>query len=226
MHPLHDCLPDLKSQLVGTAEDGVALDVFSDARDLETYASTSLQTVYAVVADGDDVRAMVERAPTRPATHVACVRVNTERGLAALRAHLTSRAVCVVWIYMNRFRFDVDAFARLMRTLYPLLSDDANVFLLCIDRGLAVQHARSRLVYIDRDDNMLLHYERQPLANVLDVSRVKEVCERSGYVHEKTIRGDELLHTMRRNALPYDIWSSQIFFLLHFGVRPHFKKLL
>ena len=225
MHPLHQCMPDVKSKLIGPVK-GVALDLFSDTGDLETYASTNLDTVFSVISNQKDLKNMRERTPSRPVTNVSCFPLNTNQGLAYVRAYLTSRDVCTLWIYMNRFQFDIVWFEKLMRTLYPLLQDDANVFLLCIDKGLALQYAKSHLLYIDRDQNILMHYHRQPLSNILEINEIKQCCERSGFIHETTIRGDELLHMMKLNALPYDIWSSQIFFLLHFKLRPHFTKLV
>lgn len=218
-------MPDVKSKLIGPAG-GVALDLFSDAGDLETYASTNLDTVFSVISNSKDLKHMRERTPSKPVTHVSCFPLNTNHGLAYVRAYLTSLDVCTVWIYMNRFRFDIVWFEKLMCTLYPLLQDDANVYLFCIDKWLALQYAKSRLLYIDRDQNILLHYHRQPLSNILEINEIKQCCERNGYIHDTTMRGDELLHMVKLNALPYDIWSSQIFFLLQFKLRPHFTKLV
>tara|TARA_B100001175_G_scaffold314932_1_gene325333 strand:- start:1982 stop:2641 length:660 start_codon:yes stop_codon:yes gene_type:complete len=218
-------MPDLKSKLIGPVK-GVALDLFSDTGDLESYASTNLETVFSVILNEKDLKNMRERTPSRPVTNVSCFPLNTNHGLAYVRACLTSLEVCTLWIYMNRFQFNIVWFEKLMRTLYPLLQDDANVFLLCIDRGLALQYAKSHLLYIDRDQNILMHYHRQPLSNILEIDEIRQCCERNGYIHEATIRGDELLRMMKLNALPYDIWSSQIFFLLQFKVRPHFTKLV
>ena len=225
MHPLHQCMPDVKSKLIGPVR-GVALDLFSDTGDLETYASTNLNTVFSVISNQKDLKNMREKTPSRPVTNVSCFPLNTNHGLAYVRAYLTSLDVSTVWIYMNRFQFDIVWFEKLMCTLYPLLQDDANVFLLCIDKGLALQYAKSHLLYIDRDQNILMHYHRQPLSNILEINEIKQCCERNGYIHETTIRGDELLYMINLNALPYDIWSSQIFFLLHFKLRPHFTKLV
>lgn len=225
MHPLHQCMSDLKSNFIGPAK-GVALDLLSDTGDLETYASTSLERVFAVISNLKDLKIMRERTPSKPITHVSCFPLNTNEGITYLRAYLTSLHVCTVWIYMNRFHFDIIWFEKVMCTLYPLLQDDANVFLLCIDKELALQYAKSHLLYIDTNQNILMHHHRQPLCNILEVHEIKHCCEKNGYLHETTIRGDELLHMMKQNALPYDIWSSQIFFLLHFKLRPHFTKLV
>ena len=225
MHPLHYCISDVKSKLIGPVK-GVALDLFSDTGDLETYASTSLETVFSVISNQKNLNNMRERTPSRPVTHVSCFPLNTNHGLAYVRACLTSLEVYTVWIYMNRFEFDIIWFKNLMCTLYPLLQDDANVFLLCIDKGLALQYAKSHLLYIDRDHNIRMHYHHQPLSNILEIDEIKQCCETNGYLHETTLRGDELLHMMKINALPYDIWSSQIFFLIHFKLRPHFTNIL
>lgn len=225
MHPLHECLLDLKSDLIGSLQ-GDALDLFSGASDLEIYASTKLNNVFCIIPNENDLKSIRERAPSRPAMHIFAFSLKTHRGLAWIRVLLTSRTVTSIWIYMNRFHFDLKWFEQLMITMYPLLRDDACVFLLCVDEGLARQFANSRLLYIDKDDNILMHSERQPLKNILSIRQIVNCCERNGYVHESSMQGDEMLQRMKKNALPYDLWSSQIFFLLQFRLRPHFVHLL
>lgn len=225
MHPLYQCIPDVKSELIGS-DNGVALDLFSNVGDLDTYASTSLETVFSVISNANDLKNMKERTPSRPVTHVLYFRLDNNQGLAYIRAYLTSRNVCTLWIYMNRFHFDIVWFEKLLNTMYPLLTDDASVFLLCVDKGLALQYAKSHLLYIDRDNNILMHYDKQPLNNILNVEDIKTCCERNGYIQQTTMRGDEILHMMKRNALPYDLWSSRVFLLHHFKLRPHFTNII
>jgi len=226
MHPLLECLPGIKAQLLKNNNEGVACDIFPGGGDLETYASTGFDSVLAIIDNVNDLKTMKERTPTRPQVRVMALAVHTRIGRCYIRTCLTSCNVNTLWVYMNRFPFSLESFGNLMSVMYSLLSDDANLFLWCIDKNLALQYARSRLLYIDKNNNILLHYERQPLDNIIDVDEIKRCCIHHGFIHEHTFRGDEILRNMSKNALPYDIWSSQIFFLLQFKPRPHFLNLM
>ena len=228
MHPLYECLPFVKGKLIASiqaTENDMAVDLFSDTGDLETYASTSLGRVLAVIENPDDLKNMKQRCPTRPSVCVCSLRLN-QSGLVYLRAYLTSHRVRAVWIYTNRYEFDFVGFENLIRVIRPLISDGASLFLFCVDKDLAMQYAKSRLIYVDRNNDVVMHYHKQSLNNVLSINKIKECCERSGFCHDATMRGDEILRFMNVNALPYDIWSSQIFFLLHYKSNPYFSHLL
>ena len=226
MHPLLECLPDIKAQLLKNNNKGVACDIFPSVGDLDIYASTDFDNVLAIIDNVNDVKTMKERTPTRPQVRVVALEVHTRIGRCYIRTCLTSCKVNALWIYMNRFSFSLESFGKLMSVMYSLLSDDANIFLWCIDKNLARQYARSHLLYSDKNNNILLHYERQPLHNIIDIDEIKKCCMDHGFVHECTIRGNEILTNMSKNALPYDIWSSQIFCLLQLKPRPHFLNLI
>lgn len=228
MHPLLDNIRFIKAQqLDGRDTFGASawslLDVFPLPDDMQIYASSSFVHVTCVALNATDAKRLEENAPTAPVTKVAHWLLETVTGRAYLTASVRTgpKSISCVWINLYRTRPTRQGFEEMMGCIQKLCEDGAEVFILCVDAQLAEQHARSRLVVIDKDANMLMQYHRQPV-NGLGVDEVMSACEASGLIVTGTADGEDMMRIHQVNSLPYDLWTSQTFRLIRCRARSHF----
>lgn len=226
MHPLIDSLNRIKQRLLTEDEDaqGNCLDLFTLPNDMQIYASSAFSHVTCVASCEHDLKLLKENAPTRPATLIDKWALHSRIGriLVQSAAVFVGQKLDCIWIHLHRSDLDASSFEDLMKCLYSLCNDQAILYVFCMDADLVRQLAKAGRVYVDKHDNMLLHYHRQPIPT-LSLKEIIHSCEKNSFLLRNRISGTEILQRCHINCLPYDLWSSQTFSLLHFECKSHFR---
>ena len=114
-------------------------------------------------------------------------------------------------------------FKGIIQKLYNRCTEDTTLYIVCIDGELAAQYAMSHIIYIDKDDNMQMQYHKQPIKTI-SLAAIRTICSENGFMEKNSINGEDMLKLSNINCLPYDLWTSQTFFLLQFKSKFHFKR--
>jgi len=114
-------------------------------------------------------------------------------------------------------------FKGLVKNIYNRCTEDTTLYIVCVDGELAAQYAMSHLIYIDRENNMQMQYHKQPIKTI-SLETIRKICLENGFIEKNSINGEEMLKLSKTNCLPYDLWTSQTFFLLHFKSKFHFQR--
>ena len=104
--------------------------------------------------------------------------------------------------------------------LFALMEDGASLRVECIDTRMASQYVKTGLLCVDRMNNTLVNYKQISISG-LPVDRLVQLCEASGFVHELTQNGMDLLHKLGSNVLPHDRAVASIHCVLLFHARAH-----
>ena len=114
-------------------------------------------------------------------------------------------------------------FKGIIQKLYNRCTEKTPLYIVCVDGELAAQYAMSHIIYIDKDDNMQMQYHKQPIKTI-SLAAIRTICSENGFMEKNSINGEDMLKLSNINCLPYDLWTSQTFFLLQFKSRFHFKR--
>jgi hypothetical protein len=163
--------------------------------------------------------------PSRPKVELMFVNVSKPAGLTCVRAAVGALRLSCVWIHMYRSSLSKAQLQHLARTLRSVTDDGCVMYLLCVDCVLAKQFARSKQITMDRNENIVMHEYRQSMPRV-SISEIVDACVESGFTHESTTSGDEVLREAHENVLPYDTWTAKCFFLVKMKSRPHLTRVL
>lgn len=227
MHPLLDGLTFIKAKLVRqhSREFTGALDVYSLPNDMQIYASAKFLKLVCVALTVSDNKQLRENAPSKPLSVVAPWELRSRSGRRFLHSTLDLAHVKLScsWINLHRTRLTREAFEELVSSIHTHSEDGGSLFVICVDGDIARQFARAHQIYINRDNEMLMGYHKQRIDN-LTIEEISAAAEQAGFVLRSCTQGDSLLQSHGINAAPYDLWTSQTFFLMHFQSRLHFLK--
>lgn len=225
MHPLIDNLNIIKHKLLSTEDGGLCLDLFTLPNDMQIYSASQFSRVICVAISNREMKQIQENAPTRPLSYVANWNLATTVGRVYLDASIVFglQNVSCIWIHLHRSVMSHTQFESLINKLYNRCADNATLYIVCVDGDIALQYAKSHLIYIDKERNMHMQYHKQPI-DMIPVASVVQTCEENGFFKTNSINGEEVLRISGVNCLPYDRWTSQTFFLLQFKSKSHFRQ--
>jgi hypothetical protein len=225
MHPLLDNLNIIKAQLLQCETGGNCLDIFTLPNDMQIFSSSQFTTVTCVASTEKEMKLIQENAPTRPKAHVSNWNMRSQTGQLYLDAFLAFNIenISCVWIHLHRYPMDYSQLKSLLGKIYNRCENCATLYIVYVDENLANQHAKSKIINIDKEDNMQMQYHKQPI-KLLPISVLIELCQQNGFIIKNSINGEDMLKQCFVNCLPYDLWTSQTFSLLHFQCKSHFRK--
>lgn len=227
MHPLLQNLNIVKSKLLKLEKNGLCLDLFTHPNDMQIYSSSNFSKVLCVATTLQEMKHVKENAPTKPPSRVVNWDVRYKLGQTLLDSFIVfsseEEKVSCVWIQLYRCVINNSQFEGLIKTIYNRCTEDTVVYILCIDGELAAQYAMSHIIYVDKEDNMLMQYHKQPIKTI-SVTSIRTICANNGFIETNAINGDAILKLSNINCLPYDLWTSQTFFLLQFKSKFHFRR--
>ncbi len=227
MHPLLDNLSIIKKKLLQLETGGFCVDIFALPNDMQIHSSSSFSQILCVSRTERDFRHLEENKPSRPPCHVRFWELTSPLGQCFLDTSLAflsaTDEISVIWIYLYRCALNEDEFSGLVHKLSNRSNEKTTLYILCVDGNLAKQYARSHIVYIDKHNDMQMCHHKQNI-NTISVDAINQICERNGFMRKNSIRGDKIMEMCNINVLPYDLWTSQTFFLLHFKSKFHFQR--
>ena len=74
--------------------------------------------------------------------------------------------VSCVWIHLHRCVMNETQFKGLIQKIYNRCTEDTTLYIVCVDGNLAAQYAMSHIIYIDKDDNMQMQYNKQKIKTI------------------------------------------------------------
>jgi hypothetical protein len=227
MHPLLENLNIVKSKLLKLESSGICLDIFTLPNDMQIYSSSNFSKVLCVTISEKENKHVSESAPSRPPSRIAHWNLNSKQGQIYMDSFLVfssqGEKVSCIWIHLYRCVMNETQFKGIIQTLYNRCTEDTTLYIVCVDGELAAQYAMSHIIYIDRDDNMQMQYHKQPIKTV-SLAAIRTICSENGFMEKNSINGEDMLKLSNINCLPYDLWTSQTFFLLQFKSKFHFKR--
>lgn len=227
MHPLLENMHIIKSKLLKLEESGYCLDLFTFPNDMQIYASSNFSMVLSVATTDQEMKHINENSPTKPYTRVSYWDLTSKDGQVYLDSFIVfssqEEKISCIWIYLYRCVFTDTQFESLIENIYNRCAEDATLYILCIDGQLAEQYTRSRMIYVDKFNNMLMQYHKQPI-NTISLETVRKICANNGFIEKNSINGEEILRISNINCLPYDLWTAQTFYLLQFKSKYHFQR--
>lgn len=227
MHPLLENLSIVKSKLLKLEESGICLDIFTLPNDMQIYSSSNFSKVLCITASNKESKLVSESAPSRPPSRVAHWNLNSEQGQIYMDSFLVFSSqqenVSCVWIHLYRCVMNETQFKGLIQKIYNRCTENTTLYIVCVDGDLAAQYAMSHIIYIDRDDNMQMQYHKQSIKTI-SLATIRDICSENGFIEKNSINGEDMLKLSNTNCLPYDLWTSQTFFLLQFKSKFHFKR--
>lgn len=227
MHPLLEKLNIVKSKLLTLENNGICLDIFTLPNDMQIYSSSNFSKVLCVTISEQDSKHVSENAPSRPLSRVAHWDLRSKQGPIYMDSFIVfsspQEKVSCVWIHLHRCVMNETQFKCLMQKIYNRCTDDTTLYIVCVDGELAAQYAMSHIIYIDKENNMQMQYHKQPIKTI-SLSAIRNICREIGFIENNSINGEEILKLSNINCLPYDLWTSQTFFLLQFKSKFHFQR--
>ena len=227
MHPLLDKLNIVKSKLLKLENKGICLDIFTLPNDMQIYSSSNFSKVICITVSDKESKYVRESAPSRPPSRIAHWNLNSKQGQIYMDSFIVfssqQEKVSCVWIHLYRCVMNETQFEGIIQKLYNRCTEDTTLYIVCVDGELAVQHAMSHIIYIDRDNNMQMQHHKQPI-NSISLSSIRKICSENGFIEKNSINGEDMLKLSNTNCLPYDLWTSQTFFLLQFKSKFHFQR--
>ena len=229
MHPLLDNLSVIKNKLLQLETGGFCLDIFSLPNDMQIHSSSNFSQVLCVARTEKDMKYLEENKPSRPPCHVRLWDLTSTLGQSFFDTAISflgsNDVVSTIWIHMYRCAMSEKEFSGLIHKLSNRCGDFTTLYILCVDGALAKQYAKSHIVYIDKNNEMHMQYHKQSI-ECISVQAINRICDENGFIHKNSIRGDKILEMCNINILPYDLWSSQTFFLLQFKSKFHFQRFV
>ena len=226
MHPLLENLNIVKSKLLKLENDGLCLDIFTLPNDMQIYSSSNFSKVLCLAVSEQESKHVSENAPSRPPSLVAHWDLRSKQGQIYMDSFLvfsSEQKVSCVWIHLHRCVMNETQFNGLVQKIYNRCTEDTTIYIVCVDGDLAAQYALSHIIYIDSENNMQMQYHKQPIKSI-SLAAIRSICSQNGFIEKNSINGEEMLKLSNTNCLPYDLWTSQTFFLLQFKSKFHFKR--
>ena len=227
MHPLLENLNVVKSKLLKLQDNGICLDIFTLPNDMQIYSSSKFSRVLCVTVSEKEQKHVTESAPSRPPSRVIHWDLTSKQGqiyMDSLMVFSTQEEkVSCVWIHLHRCVMNETQFKGLIQKIYNRCTENTTLYIVCVDGNLAAQYAMSHIIYIDKDDNMQMQYHKQKIKTI-SLEAIRTICSENGFIEKNSINGEDMLRLSNINCLPYDLWTSQTFFLLQFKSKFHFKR--
>jgi hypothetical protein len=227
MHPLLENLNTIKSKLLKIETSGLCLDIFTLPNDMQIYSSSNFSKVLCVAISEQEMTRVSENAPSRPPSRVAHWDLRSKQGQIYLDSFVVfssqQEKISCVWIHLHRCAMNDIQFKNLIQKIYNRCTEDTTLYIVCVDGELAAQYAMSHVIYIDRENNMQMQYHKQPIKTI-SLAAIRNICSENGFIEKNSINGEQMLKLSNINCLPYDLWTSQTFFLLKFKSKFHFQR--
>ena len=194
---------------------------------MQIYSSSNFTSVLCVAVSEQERKHVIENAPSRPLSRVSHWDLRSKQGQIYMDSFVVFASqvenVSCVWIHLHRCVMNETQFKGLVQKIYNRCSENTTLYIICVDGELAAQHALSHIIYIDRDNNMQMQYHKQPIKTI-SLAAIRNICSEIGFLEKNSINGEEMLKLSNTNCLPYDLWTSQTFFLLQFKSKFHFQR--